>query len=341
MAEHPVLRASRKALRLQLRDSQAFMIAIGDSIETAPSEGSGRAAVNQWLSALPQKNQSEKRFKAAAYAIVDQGFENVLHLTASALDHAEALELCLQSNSGLAMSPNTLIRGLLEAALQICFILDPHLPPLTTMLRAAVFQLASVEGGEQTARLFSAQSAGAEQLRASSEAVDGIHAWLKTSGIERITKSPGARQTQSLRIGADRVNLEFDVTAATKRYLPDSPFIYGVLSGAAHSRGWFIGSIYGINDPDSGTPLPDTYAACVLTALTIADALTKSFGTHFGIDYEPELKATHLRRTMLVRINDPGGDDIALDHRAYHAPHRKSEKAASYTAGFARAMDRR
>jgi hypothetical protein len=173
-----------------------------------------------------------------------------------------------------------------------------------------------------------------ERLAKSRAAVDGMHHWLERGGFERGEASKNPRRSANIGYGGERVSLEFDATAATKRYLPDSDFIYGVLSGAAHSRGWFLGSVYGIDDEAAFiTPLPDSYQACALSFLALADAFTKTFCGHFGLDADSYLKTTHTRRRMLVRIADPSRGDFAADHVSYHAP-RRSQVAAFHTAAF-------
>lgn len=327
---NPVIRASRRVITQQIRDSTNLALDALSALNSEPVAGSGMARVLQWYSDLPTATVAETRYRDVVESMLELGSQNVAHLLMSAGDHARALEVALLDSRGLKASVITLVRGCLEAALQVCYLADAKVPPAIALLRACAFQLASAEGSETIAASFARALRTTERLQANQEAVDEIHEVVDAAGFER--KLDGRR---SVNIGYDgkRANLDFDVTSATKRYLLHSEFIYGFLSGAAHSRGWFLGSTYDVINGHEVTPLPDLYQGATLSMLSIADAITKTLGEYFGLPIDPRLKATHARRHMLVRIGNPHRDDIVGDYRMYHDPNHVPPHA---TAGFGR-----
>ncbi|MFJ8896682.1 hypothetical protein ACIRCZ_19020 [Leifsonia sp. NPDC102414] len=316
----PVIRASRRAVTQQLRDSTSLLEEVLGGLAVPPVAGSGRQRLLEWCNDLPARTDAEARYRDAAATILIQGTENVAHLLMSTGDHARSLETTLLDGRAPRASVITLVRGCLEAALQVCFLMDSNVPPPATMLRAYAFQLASAEGNETIAASFASALRSTERLEQTREAVDGIHQWLDDAGFERKADSRNPRRTTNVGYGGKRVSLEFDVTAATNRYMPHAEYLYGVLSGAAHSRGWFISSIYDSRDTSEVTPLPELIQAAALSSLTIADPIIKTLGEHFGFPIETRLKATHARRHMLVRISRAQRGDLVVDYRAFHDP---------------------
>jgi hypothetical protein len=129
-------------------------------------------------------------------AIAEGGLSDVHQTLLAADDHAAALEVALTSSEPPLTSLMMIVRGILEATLQACELIDPDAIPIQQVARAAAFRLDAIEGNERTARAFPVSVLGDSTNR--TEAVDGIHEWLDKSGGGR-RKAQGDGSTQFVR----------------------------------------------------------------------------------------------------------------------------------------------
>jgi hypothetical protein len=283
-----------KVLIQQIRDSRVLAKVAAESLAHHPTAGSARARFTDWIES--EKRTRSSRGRQAIAVLAEESVKDVTALVASAYDHAEALRAVIQNPVGLMVSPSTLARGLLEAVLQICFIADPYVAPKITALRCLAFRLGMVEGNESTMNLLG--SVSSEQATRINGAVDGLHAWCRRAGFT-LEPARNPRLTKSVALEGQRVNIEFNATSATSRYLPDADYAYAMMSGATHSRGWFITGMYGHGEPGEAT-LGQAHLSATLMVTFAADALTRTLGMQLGIPIDDALRKTDMRRRGLV-----------------------------------------
>jgi hypothetical protein len=241
---------------------------------------------------------SPRRHEGLA-SIAESSIEDISRIIVGVDDHAAALEACLSADELLNTSLMTITRGLLEGVLQVCELLDPHISPALQVARGAAFRLDTIEGSERTLREF--PDMVTEGRTRQSDAVDGIHKWMADTGLILGKRRPGDRFSSYVELDGVRANLKFNVTDAAKRYLTGLSFAYPMLSGAAHSRGWYLSTAYPFAGEEGDFTSPEqTYSSVVLIALGASDALINATYAHAGVDPLPILKKTHTRRKALI-----------------------------------------
>lgn len=293
-----------------------FVAEAGISFSKPAAAGSGVAQMAEWVETLPNGTDTERDLIVAYRAVVEESGGALLRLLGNASDHARALTTILRSPFAPMGSALTLSRGVLEAVLQVVTILDPHIRPRTAVLRALAYEVATVEGNEEASRAFRKMAREAQRTRAK-ESVDGLHEWLEKLGIERVQKGSGGRRTASLRFGGERSSIEFDVTAAMRRYLDGDEHSYALLSGAAHSRGWMLATTYLPDDEAKRTTPDQLHMVATLPLLDASEALVRGLGWYAGIDSEPLARKTHFRRRALLAAMGNEFSPMSLeDYRA-------------------------
>lgn len=236
-------------------------------------------------------------------------------LLRAAADMAESIAILLEASGRSVVSPYVLSRSLGEGVMRLCYLLDPDVPPARTLLRMAVFQLATIEGNLETARAFGPDGADKEPEILANIAT--LHGWFADNGIERI---PGRRTpyTASLSLDGETENVRFNATAAYQRYMPFSAWSYNIGSGATHSRGWMLPSLVGTLEEGPLATTIENVVAVGNAVLDAADALARVGARHAATDVDWFLRKTHLRRRGLVRLAGKGSD-VMVGHDEYAA----------------------
>jgi hypothetical protein len=315
----------------EMKAISEFMVKAGEVIDQRKvADDSGLGKTMAWIRSLPTTTRRERDHAAGLGVIFDESESDLLRLIGNALDHAQTLVTALHAPVPPRGAALTLSRAILEAVLQVCTILDPHIRPSTALLRALAYEVATIEGNEETARVFG-KLASDEQHRRSREAVDGLHAWLKKVGIDRGPKGTEGRRSVWVGLGGERVNIEFNATAAMKRYLDGEDYIYAVLSGAAHSRGWLLSTTFLPDDHEHVTTPEHNHLTATLPLLDASEALVKSIGYYTGLDAEPLIKKTHFRRRALLAGRTKGNGFSPMSVEDYRSK-RTTTMGPSFTA---------
>lgn len=122
--------------------------------------------------------------------------------------------------------------------------------------------------------------------------------------IERATDRKG-RPTETIGrvwFEGESASTNNNITQLALKYLPDDPWLYGLLSGAAHSKPWLL---TGLSDDTD-----ETIRSLVMPLLPMSDAYTRALCRYFALDAEPYLRP---RRTRLVAMLERGSPPRGID----------------------------
>ena len=122
--DDPLAKGAVRALEQQIGDTVEFINRAERSLAQPAGSGLTRAETSSWVS---QITEDDPKTAAAIKELLDAGVSDVARLLTSALDHAYGLRALLTDPHGPLASPYVAARGLLEAVVQSCFILDPHI----------------------------------------------------------------------------------------------------------------------------------------------------------------------------------------------------------------------
>lgn len=87
-----------------------------------------------------------------------------------------------------------------------------------------------------------------------------------------------------------------NITEMAKQFVPDTPFLYGLLSGATHSKLWLLNGL--------GADADEAILAIMNLLLPISHAYTQALCTYLGIDPTPYL-TRRTRRHIALSDNSP------------------------------------
>ena len=218
----------------------------------------------------------------------DSGLDDAFRLLGGVDEHALAIETMMNQSHGHSMATTTLLRGLVEGVLAVCYLFDTKIPPALTAARMVAFRLDSMEGTERTAVEFGIDMPG-DELAQVREAGEGMRELLTNHGFSLISNK--AAFTVAVHFDGEKAPVKINATDAMRKYMPDETYGWWVASGAVHSKGWFLPSFTeGIDEPALSEP-EDAIATIVISLLRASDALMETVSAHTGYD----TKATRAR----------------------------------------------
>jgi hypothetical protein len=292
-----VQRICRRIVRQEVAAAEQIIDRTTEALTSSPSSDSGKGRLYAWLDDQLAGGANPQHVQAWAI-IADELPVDVIKLGGSLADHVRAYSVLLDSDPPFQSAMLTTSRAIIEAVLQIAWLLDPLAAPQTHILRAAAGRLESIEGSART----SAHLAASPKEQEISGAVTGIQDWLADAGFERQVDGRYPRYSVNLGLNGERINVRWNVADAARLYMPGSAYVWPIFSGAAHSRGWFNNSAYAMPDDDTEdiTTFDDTQAATVLSLLTASDAFVDALYGWTGLDPLPAHRKTHFRRRALL-----------------------------------------
>lgn len=213
--------------------------------------------------------------------IFDAGLDDAFRLLGGLDEHALAIEILMRQSHGHSMATSTLLRGLVEGVLAVCYLFDAKIPPARAAARMVAFRLDSMEGTERTAVEFGIDMPG-EELAQVREAGEGMRELLRDHGFSLVTNKAGF--TVAVHFDGEKAPVKINATDAMRKYMPDETYGWWVASGAVHSKGWFLPSFTeGIEEPALSGP-EDAIATIVISLLRASEALMETVSAHTGYD---------------------------------------------------------
>jgi hypothetical protein len=287
----------RRVLRQEREALGVLINAAHSSLDLDPVQGSGRGRLISWyLSEEIKGVEHAGGWEQLGHALID----DVMVIGAGIRDHLDALDICLTAEVPLQTSIVTLGRAIFEPTVRLCYLLDSSVTPPQHLLRAAAHWVDKFESTENSA-LTNAHDP--EERAAIVSRTDQMHKDLAAIGITRLPDRKNPRLTTNVTLQGEVANVRFNVTEAAKRYLSGVDFAWPLLSGAAHSKSWYINSSYGFEGEDNSaiTKPEETHSFVLLLLLSASDALVDTLCSWTGLDPDPTHKKTHLRRIAVTQ----------------------------------------
>lgn len=245
-----------------------------------------------------------------AIAAVGWGSEHVQRWAFSVQDHADTLLLLLRHQRLLPLPAWTVARAIFEAVLQTCWLLDAEVSSEERIARAATVLPASLNESIALLERFGRSQEEIEEKRQTRVELERV---LIRDGfrIDRALDKKG-RPTDAIGrvwFGGKSASTRNNITQLALKYMPDDPWLYGLLSGAAHSKPWLLS---GLSDDTD-----ETVRSLVMPLLPMSDAYTRAWCDYFALDAEPHLRA---RRTRLVAMLERGSPPRGVDRSVTTSP---------------------
>lgn len=206
--------------------------------------------------------------------------------------HSEALVLLLRHERLLLVSALALCRAIFEPVLWSCWLTDPSATSRKRIARAASLGLGTSQGTlNQLAKFDSPDLEITDKRKARADLV----AWYERHGLEVVwatRKGKPADEIVAVRFEGEKASLNPQLTQMAQDFVPASPFLYGLLSGAVHSRPWLLSGLAGHHD--------DALRMFMGPLLDISDAYTVATCTYLGLDAAPFLARRRPRMKALL-----------------------------------------
>ena len=280
-----------KVLRQQRRDATAALRVLRDAFENPP-EGSTRAADLSWCESQRFRDRSwlKETLEVAGFLTSS--------LCLSADEHLEAIE-CLRDRPMTPHADLTLVRSVMEAALSIIWLCCPGGGVESRLCRSAAMFFES-NAGQLT--LLEATPGQEENLRRVTEVVVEYETKLHEHGFTVRRNKRG--YVESVNYGQGTALIRRNITSLAEDAFGDYAFIYGLTSGATHSRIWLTQGM-------EGTRI-DLDRAAIAPLLDFSDAVIDSLGAYLSVNVDNWLRATHTRRIALLP-RDPAVPSVDFD----------------------------
>lgn len=230
-------------------------------------------------------------FLEGALAVASERFQRLMF---AVRDYAETMLLLLKHDRLLVQPAWSAGRGAMEAVLLSCWLLDSTKSSEMRLARALSLLPAVVQGTMDTLRKFPGQDEEVAQKR---EVRNEIVAYLRENQVEVLWKLDKRHSRTDTTIGvvfrSNKASFNRNITQLAEWYLPDEPYLYTLLSGAAHSDSWLL---EGIEPRSAGEALNSV----VMPFLAVSLGYTRSVCSYFGIDARPYVAANERRLKALV-----------------------------------------
>jgi hypothetical protein len=268
-----------RVLQQQRRDTSEALRVLRQAFET-PIDGSMRAEDLSWCEQQGRRDRSwlKETLNVAGFLASS--------LCLSAHEHLEAIE---RLRTG-AMAPHadlTLVRSVMESALGIIWLCAPDAGVESRLCRSAAMFFESNAG---QLSLLEATPGQEDDLRRVTEVVAEYEIKLQTHGFTVKRNKKGYVQTVAY--GQQSAPIRRNITGLAQEVFGDYAFIYGLASGATHSRIWLTQGL-------EGTRL-DLDRAAITPLLDFSDAVVDTLGAYLSITVDHWLRATHTRRIALL-----------------------------------------
>lgn len=268
-----------RVLQQQRRGTSEALAELRAAFED-PRDGSARAEDVAWCERQERGDRSWLR------DTLDVGGFLVSSLCLSAHEHLEAIER-LRSGTMAPHADLTLARSVMEATLGIVWLCAPGGTVESRLCRSAAMFFEANAGQLSLLEVTPGQQRQHERV---AEVVTQYEAKLQKHGFTVQRNKRG--HLESVTYGSAAAPIRRNMSSLATEVFGDYAFIYGLTSGATHSRVWLTQGL-------EGTRL-DLDRAAIAPLLDFSDALIDTLGTYLGVNVDQWLRATHTRRIALL-----------------------------------------
>lgn len=235
----------------------------------------------------------------AAIDALGDGAMQAQRLAISAAGHAEVLRMLMRHDRLLLVPAWTNSRAVLEPILMTCWLTDPDVTPQMRIARAASLTPGILEGSIAQLAKFGDQR---DELQQKRQTRTDLIAYYEHNGftikLARDKKVEGKFRDEigSVVFEGQLASTNHNITEMAKQFVPDTPFLYGLLSGATHSKLWLLNGL--------GADADEAILAIMNLLLPISHAYTQALCTYLGLDPTPYL-TRRTRRHIALSDNSP------------------------------------
>lgn len=279
---------ARRVLDQQVRDLRAFA-STAHAATMEPLPGSTAAAD---LEAV-RSDSSGRLLGLRAWA--HQAAATNLH---AAEEHFQGLRQVILSEELLPLPAMALGRSVYDALMQTCWLADVRVSTGQRICRWAGRLLHDTQ--ETTAALAAlghSSAAAAESERTREARKQGQELLSKSGFVLQMGQGSRKDDTSSVSFREERSRLAPRLVDIADAVSPTDQTLLVLFSGAAHSRGWFVGSLEG----DAATVL----ASATIPLLDATDDFVVEISAYLAQDPAPFLRRTHQRRIALNQAASP------------------------------------
>ncbi|NUU19525.1 hypothetical protein HP550_19935 [Cellulomonas humilata] len=212
-------------------------------------------------------------------------------------NHAEALLLMMRHDRLLRTPAWAAARAVLEPVLMSCWLTQPDVSSEMRIARAASLLPGVYQGAIALLPKFPGSD---EELATKKEARTDLVAYYAKHGFEVLTANKSGVSTGDITAvvyGGSRASINHNITQLAGQFLPDDPYLYGMLSGAVHSKLWVLNDISESAD--------EAIRAIVAPLMPVSDAYTNAICGYLGLDAGPILARRATRLNALMTRGSP------------------------------------
>lgn len=220
--------------------------------------------------------------------------ERFQRLMFAARDYGETLLVLLKHDRLMVQPAWSAARGMMEAVLLSCWLLDSTKTSEMRLTRAMSLLPSVLQGSIDTLQKFPDHDA---ELASKRRNQNDLVAYFKKNRVEVLWKHDKRQQrtdTMSAVVyKGNKATFSHNITQLAENYLPDDPWLYSLLSGAVHSEAWLLAG----TDASSAA---EALNGVVMPLLPISSGYLRSVCTYFGVDPRPHITASERRLKALV-----------------------------------------
>ncbi len=214
----------------------------------------------------------------------------------AARDYAETLLVLLKHERLLAQPAWSAVRGVMEAVLLSCWLLDSTKSSEMRLARAISLLPSVLQGSIDTLEKFPDQDSEVEEKRSTQR---DLVAYFKKHRVEVVWKCDKQQNPTDTMVAivfrGSKASFNHNITQLAEHYLPGDEWLYSILSGAAHSEAWLLA---GKRANSAGEALNSV----VMPILPISIGYLRAICIYFGIDAQPYVTANERRlKALLMR----------------------------------------
>lgn len=228
--------------------------------------------------------------------VVADAAEHFQRFMLAARDYAETLLVLLKHERLLAEPAWSAVRGIMEAVLLSCWLLDSTKSSEMRLARAISLLPSVLQGSIDTLKKFPDRNAEVEEKRSTQR---DLVAYFKKNRVEVVWKCDKQQNPTDTMVAivfrGSKASFNHNITQLAEQYLPGNEWLYPTLSGAAHSEAWLLA---GRRASSAGEALNSV----VMPVLPISSGYLRAICIYFGIDAQPYITANERRlKALLMR----------------------------------------
>lgn len=241
--------------------------------------------------------------------VLEEGIQYFELLLSAAYDYIEVLTRMLDKEKLNSTPALSLVRGAMEAIVNAQWLIDVSVSPEMRVARFLSLSPSAVQGSIDNLNHYASPKIQKIYDEKISERTALVKYYEKNNVSFVYSKNKQKEQTDniaSIIFEEQKAPLYNRITELVQKYLPDKPSLYPLLSGASHSKIWFLNGleIDEVNKLDelqrSDKEYTHAIVSIVLNLLSLSLSFMVSICKYFQIDDEKQLTNKNARRQKAI-----------------------------------------